>query len=733
MTSIDNKMGLGAHLGSAGPYEYEDLVIEVKDNMIYGETEAKDCPSLDDDFCFLIHKNGFHPPLAAHDAKKPMTTTESAMPLYKPKSETAWGAKGILHNNTFTGFTAKTKLGEYQSIFALNKYNHNYVPMIKASDNTFVDVEDGAIAHLIPINPDTANKKDCGEFPCTGPNNVLFSLTGTKFTGTTKPSFDYDTFQIIANNTDFAPHMKNCVPKEVWNAYLCQEKSLAILQFESKDADWKDRGVQPVYIKLQGTEVSNKLNSYMDDVWDGFYAGQIRMTRFPSILEANPESVNDITYTGTPPKKQIFQLYSLDPASSTILRIAYPSAGAFQVSANGVKVPMNDWNDIIQNYSPITRSKCGENRYLAVVNILEFYLTPGCEILVEPRDAIQTKVRLEWTVDDFYAKGGTTTFVDRLAGSLGIHASTIKVVGVYTGSLVVDYNIFAPEDASPASVAEVLQQIQQTQVMQIATGTLDLGAPVLDFEQDDAPIVSDGTVSAAGYDPVILTPTLTNSGTNFEALRASSSGVVQTGTKKTFTANEVEQGYFSPDISIVEEEVAEVRTAQSATNEVISAPANNMPYVIVGLVVLVVILSVIGIKTIVRFNQQQVIDHARIKQAKETYELADQASISVHPNVKEFSIDEHGEKIEPSTGSKLVNEFEAQYDANHDFAIFGAGDPAQGGVQSLQQKMNMADALEHGEEQPPQQSTTKSGSNHSAENMSSGENILPEDKEIEEL
>lgn len=52
-----------------------------------------------------------------------------------------------------------------------------------------------------------------------------------------------------------------------------------------------------------------------------------------------------------------------------------------------------------------------------------------------------TNVRLEWTMDEFFAKGGTTTFVDRICASLGIHASTVKVVGVYEGSLQIDYEI----------------------------------------------------------------------------------------------------------------------------------------------------------------------------------------------------------------------------------------------------------------------------------------------------
>jgi hypothetical protein len=40
-------------------------------------------------------------------------------------------------------------------------------------------------------------------------------------------------------------------------------------------------------------------------------------------------------------------------------------------------------------------------------------------------------------MEGFFAKGGTTYFVDRLAASLGIHASNIKIVSVYQGSVVV--------------------------------------------------------------------------------------------------------------------------------------------------------------------------------------------------------------------------------------------------------------------------------------------------------
>jgi len=40
--------------------------------------------------------------------------------------------------------------------------------------------------------------------------------------------------------------------------------------------------------------------------------------------------------------------------------------------------------------------------------------------------------------------------MDRVAASLGIHASTIKIVSVYEGSLVVNYEISDPNNDAAA-------------------------------------------------------------------------------------------------------------------------------------------------------------------------------------------------------------------------------------------------------------------------------------------
>lgn len=82
---------------------------------------------------------------------------------------------------------------------------------------------------------------------------------------------------------------------------------------------------------------------------------------------------------------------------------------------------------------------------------------------------------MEWSVNEFFTNGGTTTFADRLAGSLGIHISTVKVVSVYMGSLVVNYEI-APTKDAPIK----LEDVAKKQTEKFVSGGVDLGAPVLD-------------------------------------------------------------------------------------------------------------------------------------------------------------------------------------------------------------------------------------------------------------
>jgi len=48
-------------------------------------------------------------------------------------------------------------------------------------------------------------------------------------------------------------------------------------------------------------------------------------------------------------------------------------------------------------------------------------------------------IRMEFTMEEFFANGGIVSFTDRMAATLGIHKADIKVVRVYEGSTIVDF------------------------------------------------------------------------------------------------------------------------------------------------------------------------------------------------------------------------------------------------------------------------------------------------------
>lgn len=204
----------------------------------------------------------------------------------------------------------------------------------------------------------------------------------------------------------------------------------------------------------------------MDHNCDSFYNSQQRISRFPGLVYTGKKDLAEgellryeVVMTGTPPKKMRWRLDTEIPENGFTVKVLFPSALARAVLVDGEEVPYNKWapsKDVIGQgeYGEITQNKCGENRYVAVKNYLEFFITGECEMEIAPRDAIMTKVRMEWTMEEFFTNGGTTAFIDRLCASLGIHASTVKVVGVNAGSVLVNYEITPSED-EPMSIEQI--------------------------------------------------------------------------------------------------------------------------------------------------------------------------------------------------------------------------------------------------------------------------------------
>ena len=131
--------------------------------------------------------------------------------------------------------------------------------------------------------------------------------------------------------------------------------------------------------------------------------------------------------------------------SGITVKVFYPNAGAYSESVAGSIIPPNSWD--AKSHAPATidpaTAICGTNRFVGVVNYIEFYLTPNCIVVINPRDAILTSVRLQWTSAEFFNGDGVTTFCQRMASVLGIDASRVKIVSVYEGSLNIDVQVLS--------------------------------------------------------------------------------------------------------------------------------------------------------------------------------------------------------------------------------------------------------------------------------------------------
>lgn len=270
-----------------------------------------------------------------------------------------------------------------------------------------------------------------------------------------------------------------------------------MLTWESLDADKRTRLVTPIEVIGMNLTTRNVINTFMDHQWDGFYTSMLRTSRFASILQGGNGMWYELVYKGTPPLRQKFTLRS--DTVPVALRIKYPKAGVYILKdIRGNEITANAWDSSIQAPGLIKGSKggyCGENRYVGVSNTLEFYLTKNCTIFIEPIDSIQASVRMNWTMKEFFSSGGTTKFVDRVAASLGIRAANVKVVSVYMGSVVVDFQVV--EDTTKTLTKQGgLDAVQTTLTSQLTSKSIDLGAPILNVQVSVAKASSSATNSS---------------------------------------------------------------------------------------------------------------------------------------------------------------------------------------------------------------------------------------------
>lgn len=153
----------------------------------------------------------------------------------------------------FHDFTSQTRCGRTQHVFERNPSASDGIPLHYFDHIKFVNVTDDALVWIEAPNPGWANPTDCGEWPCTAPENVVMKFRQSSYE-TNDPQdgglIEEADFQIVAGNGAAASVWSECVEKGNWRGYRCTSEgsNLGILLFESLDADNEDRQVQPVVV-----------------------------------------------------------------------------------------------------------------------------------------------------------------------------------------------------------------------------------------------------------------------------------------------------------------------------------------------------------------------------------------------------------------------------------------------------------------------------------------------------
>eukprot|EP00361_Fabrea_salina_P003869 CAMPEP_0202427040 /NCGR_PEP_ID=MMETSP1345-20130828/1320_1 /ASSEMBLY_ACC=CAM_ASM_000843 /TAXON_ID=342563 /ORGANISM="Fabrea Fabrea salina" /LENGTH=3382 /DNA_ID=CAMNT_0049037631 /DNA_START=76 /DNA_END=10221 /DNA_ORIENTATION=+ len=381
----ENLVGIGLKSRSGNENEpYEHIITS---SLIVGKTQHSYCNPSNCSIADCSSRKGFYSGVSTGGPQAASLTDKMKLPLYKQKGDANAVGNSTLNDIYFFNYRTEPECQTHNYVLKTNPKAPDYtLPTIISAVKLFNVAED-SVVYMNEPDPAWANDEDCGNWVCTGLWNAIFkdkdgSILGNEFGG-----------DIIPNNPTIAKQSK-CVFKENANGYFCPKSSQTedeyiALIFESLDADRLDRTFSPVYVNsfgssfknIGGTNFNNDLNSYMDHVWDRFYTGQKRLSRFPSLVYTNV--IYNITSTGTLPGKMQFRLQGNQGIDkSVILTLNYNEPKSVQITSNGKRILPIQYQ-VGENPVCSFSDPHGTNRWFHEDAKLQFVMRGDSELIIE--------------------------------------------------------------------------------------------------------------------------------------------------------------------------------------------------------------------------------------------------------------------------------------------------------------------------------------------------------------
>jgi len=327
MVMVDNTLGVSMIVGGS----WERAFMVLKDSDIYGEHEALDCPGGNHP-CKCTNKNGIYSFTGTIGSKDFHIRSGSPYPMDHIMSYGSWAADTDFYKVRFHDWTSReTACGSQQAIFNTHRDGSDYIPFQNFYQCEFDNVHQDAIAYLMDSPAKWNNLADCVGFPCTAPMNYAYDFKSTTYSGTNRPSARDRDWQIIPDNVGVSDTFRDCTFVDSWNAWSCSSDNIGTLKIKSNDVDQEDRTITPIYLVNEETGYSNKLQTQMDHFWDGFYAGQLHLSEFTSLIETDMDY--NITFSSTPPEDMSLEMRGSTNGQTKIM-IQYWNTLSLRVYAN---------------------------------------------------------------------------------------------------------------------------------------------------------------------------------------------------------------------------------------------------------------------------------------------------------------------------------------------------------------------------------------------------------------
>lgn len=214
----------------------------------------------------------------------------------------------------------------------------------------------------------------------------------------------------------------------------------------------------PVSLTADGYNYTTVTNGWREWKWNGGEPLNFRLGRFVSIVHLH--RTYNMSFDAAAPADMTLKLQNRLPEANAsdwiIVKLFYPFPNSISVQAGAVPVrPISLLDN--DGQTPLNTSQCGSNKFFYKNYTVHFVVTgdPACKVRVSLTNSIQLTARFAMNISSFYAMDGVTLFINRMAALLQINdTSRIKVVGVYSGSVIVDTFIDEPAVPITSSTAD---------------------------------------------------------------------------------------------------------------------------------------------------------------------------------------------------------------------------------------------------------------------------------------